>query len=45
MLSTLNKANAALSHMESGKGALGRLIYDDAYGQQLTNSVAAAAII
>lgn len=43
LLMTLNKTNAALAHMESGKGVLGKLVYDDAYGDQLTASVASAA--
>ena len=42
-LTTLNKTNAALTHVESGKGVLGKLIYDDAYGQELTASVGSAA--
>jgi phospholipid/cholesterol/gamma-HCH transport system substrate-binding protein len=43
LLTTLNKTNAALTQIESGKGAVGRLIYDDAYGQQLTASLGTAA--
>ena len=43
VLTTLNKTNAALSHIESGKGAVGRLLYDDAYGQELTTSLSSAA--
>lgn len=43
LLTTLNKTNAALAHMESGKGVLGKLVYDDAYGDQLTASIASAA--
>ena len=42
-LTTLNKANAALAHIESGRGTVGKLIYDDAYGEQLTVSLAQAA--
>ena len=42
-LATLNKTNAALSHMESRKGVLGKLIYDDVYAEQLTASIASAA--
>jgi len=42
-LTTLNKTNAALAHMESGKGVLGKLIYDDQFSEQLTTSVASAA--
>ncbi|HEX9986205.1 MAG TPA: MlaD family protein [Thermoanaerobaculia bacterium] len=42
-LTTLNKTNAALTHMESGKGVMGKLIYDDAYAEQLTVSVSDAA--
>jgi phospholipid/cholesterol/gamma-HCH transport system substrate-binding protein len=43
LLTTLNKTNAALSHMESGKGVMGKLIYDDAYAEQLTASLGDAA--
>jgi phospholipid/cholesterol/gamma-HCH transport system substrate-binding protein len=43
VLTTLNKTNAVLSHIESGKGVMGRLIYDDAYGEQLTASLGSAA--
>jgi phospholipid/cholesterol/gamma-HCH transport system substrate-binding protein len=43
LLTTLNKTNAALAHIESGHGVLGRLIYDDAYGDQLTGSINSAA--
>jgi phospholipid/cholesterol/gamma-HCH transport system substrate-binding protein len=42
-LTTLNKTNAALTHMESGKGVMGKLIYDDKYAEQLTVSVSDAA--
>jgi len=43
LLTTLNKTNAALAHMESGKGVVGKLVYDDAYAEELTTSVASAA--
>lgn len=43
ILTTLNKTNAALTHIESGKGVLGKMIYDDRYGAELTTSVAEAA--
>ena len=43
LLTTLNKTNAALTHMESGKGVVGKLIYDDKYADELTASVAGAA--
>jgi phospholipid/cholesterol/gamma-HCH transport system substrate-binding protein len=43
LLSTLNKTNAALTHMESGKGVAGKLIYDDKYAEELTASISAAA--
>lgn len=43
LLTTLNKTNAALTHMESGKGTIGKLLYDDRYGDQLTASIADAA--
>lgn len=42
-LTTLNKTNAALTHMESGHGVVGKLIYDDAYAERLTASIAGAA--
>lgn len=43
LLATLNKTNAALKHIESGKGVIGRLIYDDVYGEELTRSLGGAA--
>jgi phospholipid/cholesterol/gamma-HCH transport system substrate-binding protein len=43
LLTTLNKTNAALTHMESGKGVMGKLIYDDVYAEQLTSSITSAA--
>ncbi len=43
LLTTLNKTNAALAHMESGRGVAGKLIYDDAYAEELTASIAGAA--
>ncbi len=43
VLTTLNKTNAALAHMESGKGILGKLIYDDTYAESLTASLGSAA--
>src|SRR5687768_202560 len=43
LLTTLNKTNAALAHMESGKGVAGKLLYDDAYAEELTASIAGAA--
>jgi phospholipid/cholesterol/gamma-HCH transport system substrate-binding protein len=42
-LTTLNKTNAALTHMESGRGVVGKLLYDDAYAERLTTSIAGAA--
>jgi phospholipid/cholesterol/gamma-HCH transport system substrate-binding protein len=42
-LTTLNKTNAALTHMESGRGVLGKLVYDDKFGDQLTASITSAA--
>ncbi|HEX8253808.1 MAG TPA: MlaD family protein [Thermoanaerobaculia bacterium] len=42
-LTTLNKTNAALTHMETGRGVVGKLIYDDAYAEQLTASISGAA--
>src|SRR5262249_50369584 len=35
LLTTLNKTNAILSHVESGKGVAGKLIYDDKYAEEL----------
>ena len=43
LLTTLNKTNAALAHMESGRGVLGKLVYDDRYAEELTGSVSGAA--
>ena len=43
VLTTLNKANAALTHIESGNGVMGKLIYDDAYAAELTTSLNSAA--
>ena len=43
LLTTLNKTNAALAHMESGKGVVGKLLYDDKYAEELTASISAAA--
>jgi phospholipid/cholesterol/gamma-HCH transport system substrate-binding protein len=43
VLLTLNKANAALSHIESGRGVAGKLIYDDKFADQLTTSLLGSA--
>jgi phospholipid/cholesterol/gamma-HCH transport system substrate-binding protein len=43
LLTTLNKTNAALAHMESGKGVVGKLVYDDKYADELTGSIGSAA--
>lgn len=43
LLTTLNKTNAILTHVESGKGTVGRLVYDDVYGEELTASLGSAA--
>jgi len=43
VLTTLNKTNAALAHMESGKGVMGKLIYDDTYAETMTASLSSAA--
>jgi phospholipid/cholesterol/gamma-HCH transport system substrate-binding protein len=43
VLTALNKTNAALAHMESGKGVMGKLIYDDKFGEQLTVSLNSTA--
>ena len=42
-LTTLNKTNAALAHIESGKGVVGKLVYDDTYAAQLAASIGGAA--
>jgi phospholipid/cholesterol/gamma-HCH transport system substrate-binding protein len=42
-LTTLNKTNAALTHMESGKGVMGKLFYDDAFSESLTTSLSSTA--
>lgn len=42
-LLTLNKTNAALAHMESGRGVAGKLIYDDKFADQLTSSLIGSA--
>lgn len=42
-LTTLNKTNAALTHMESGRGVMGKLFYDDKYAADLTASLGSAA--
>lgn len=42
-LVTLNKTNAILRHIESGKGVVGKLVYDDAFGEELTRSISGAA--
>ncbi len=43
VLTTLNKTNAILGHVESGKGVVGKLVYDDAYANQLMGSLSSAA--
>ena len=43
LLTTLNKTNAALTHIESGRGVMGKLIYDDKYGEELTVSITGVA--
>src|SRR3954470_9586733 len=42
-LTTLNKTNAILSHVESGHGVGGKLVYDDKYAEELTGSLGSAA--
>ncbi|HXI11423.1 MAG TPA: MlaD family protein [Thermoanaerobaculia bacterium] len=39
VLLTLNRTNAVLDHVQSGKGLVGKLVYDDAYANQLTSSL------
>jgi phospholipid/cholesterol/gamma-HCH transport system substrate-binding protein len=43
VLTTLNKTNALLSHIESGKGLVGKLVYDDKYAEELTTSLSSSA--
>jgi phospholipid/cholesterol/gamma-HCH transport system substrate-binding protein len=43
VLTALNRTNAMLEHIESGKGLAGKLIYDDAYSDQLAASLAQTA--
>src|ERR1019366_6228763 len=40
---TLNKTNAILSHVESGKGLVGKLVYDDNFAATLTGSIQESA--
>ena len=42
-LATLNKTNAILSHVESGKGLIGKIVYDDKYAEQLSSSLSQSA--
>ncbi len=42
-LTTLNKTNAILGHVESGKGLVGKLVYDDAFAGSLTASLQESA--
>ncbi|GAC1396053.1 MAG: MlaD family protein [Thermoanaerobaculia bacterium] len=42
-LTTLNKTNAVLTHIESGRGVVGKFIYDDRYAEQLAASIGGAA--
>jgi len=39
MMVTLNRTNALLDHIQSGKGLAGKLLYDDAYGAQVSTSL------
>ena len=43
VMATLNKTNAMLNHIESGKGFVGKLVYDDAYANELAASLGASA--
>ncbi len=43
VLTTLNKTNALLTHIESGKGVVGKFVYDDKYAEDLGSSIAAGA--
>ena len=42
LLTTLNKTNAMLTHIESGHGVVGKFIYDDKYAEQLSASLASS---
>jgi phospholipid/cholesterol/gamma-HCH transport system substrate-binding protein len=42
-LTTLNKTNAILKHVESGKGTVGRLVYDDLFAERLTGNLMQSA--
>lgn len=43
LLTTLNRTNAMLGHIESGRGVVGKFIYDDKYAEQLSASIAGGA--
>ncbi|HEY4640087.1 MAG TPA: MlaD family protein [Thermoanaerobaculia bacterium] len=43
VLTTLNKTNALLTHIESGKGVIGKLVYDDEFADQLKTSLSSSA--
>jgi phospholipid/cholesterol/gamma-HCH transport system substrate-binding protein len=43
VLTTLNKTNSILSHVESGRGLVGKLVYDDKYAAELTTSLNSSA--
>ena len=40
LLTTLNRTNALLGHIESGRGVVGKFMYDDKYAEQLSASIA-----
>jgi phospholipid/cholesterol/gamma-HCH transport system substrate-binding protein len=42
VLATLNRTNALLGHIESGRGVVGKFIYDDKYAEQLSASLASS---
>lgn len=42
-LTTLNKTNAILKHVESGKGTVGRLVYDDLFAERLSANLLQSA--
>jgi len=39
LLLTLNRTNALLDHVQSGKGLVGKMVYDDAYANQVSASI------
>jgi phospholipid/cholesterol/gamma-HCH transport system substrate-binding protein len=42
LITTLNRTNAMLGHIESGRGVVGKFVYDDKYAEQLSASLASS---